>query len=190
VATCVFLPCVAHGQSAKEINEQYQFWWSLNSTTRLTDRFGVIADIHVRRNDFLADPSFSLLRFGGHFWVTEKLTVSLGYGYMRHAPACDGCQTFAGENRIYQQLQYVSRFGKTTLLQRVRNEQRWKEKVVNDVSTGDTTFTDRVRYLVSFTVPVSGNPKVPSLAFADEIAVQFGPGAVYNTFDQNRSSSA
>jgi hypothetical protein len=186
VAIWVLLPCVARGQPAKETNEQYQFWGSLNSTTRLTDRLGVIADIHVRRNDFLADPSFSLLRFGGHFWVTEKLTVSLGYGYMRHAPACEGCQTFAGENRIYQQLQYVTRLGKATLLQRLRNEQRWREMVVNDVPTGGTTFTDRVRYLVSFTLPVSGNPKVASLVLADEIAVQFGPGVVYNTFDQNR----
>jgi hypothetical protein len=68
----------------------------------------------------------------------------------------------------------------------VRNEQRWKETVENDVATGGTTFSDRVRYLVSFTVPVSGNPKVPSVVLADEIAVQFGSEFVYNTFDQNR----
>jgi Protein of unknown function (DUF2490) len=66
----------------------------------------------------------------------------------------------------------------------VRNEQRWRETVVNDVPRG-TTFSDRVRYLVSFTVPVSDNPKVPSLVFADEIAVQFGSEVVLNTFDQN-----
>jgi hypothetical protein len=35
-------------------------------------------------------------------------------------------------------------------------------------------------------VPLSANPKVPSLVFADEIAVQFGPEVVYDTFDQNR----
>lgn len=39
---------------------------------------------------------------------------------------------------------------------------------------------------MSFTVPVSGNPKVPSVVLADDIAVQFGPKVVYNTFDQNR----
>ena len=57
---------------------------------------------------------------------------------------------------------------------------------MNDVSTGGTTFADRVRYLASFTVPVSENPKLPSLVFADEIAVQFGR-EVLNTFDQNRA---
>jgi hypothetical protein len=186
VAIWALLPCIAHGQSAREVNEQYQFWGSLNSTTRLTDRFGVVTDVHVRRNDFLADPSFDFLRFGGHCWLTEKLTVTLGYGHMWVAPTCDGCETWTNENRVYQQLQYVTRLGKATVLQRVRNEQRWTETVENDVPTGGATFTDRVRYLASFTVPVSGSPKVPSLVLADEIAVQFGPGVVYNTFDQNR----
>jgi hypothetical protein len=50
----------------------------------------------------------------------------------------------------------------------------------------EPSFTDRVRYLVSFTVPVSKNPKVPSVVLSDEIAVQFGPEVVYNTFEQNR----
>jgi hypothetical protein len=186
VAIWALLPCFAHGQSAREVNEQYQFWGSLNSTTRLTDRLGVIADVHVRRNDFLAEPSFDFLRFGAHYWATAKLTLTLGYAHTWQAPTCDGCEAWADENRIYQQLQYVTRLGKITLVQRVRNEQRWKETVKGDVPTGETAFTDRVRYLASFTVPVSANPKVPSLVFADEIAVQFGRGVVYNTFDQNR----
>ncbi len=101
LAIWALLPCVAHGQSVKEVNEQYQFWGSLNSTTRLTDRLGAIADVHVRRNDFLAQPSFNFLRFGAHYWVTEQLQVSLGYAHMWQAPACDGCETWAGENRIY-----------------------------------------------------------------------------------------
>jgi hypothetical protein len=185
VSLC-FVPGVAYGQHAKEVNEQYQFWASLNSTTRVTDRLGAIADVHVRRNDFLADPSFDLLRFGAHYWVSDKLQVSLGYAHMWHAPACDGCETWAGENRVYQQFQYVTRIGRVTVLQRVRNEQRWKETLVNDVPTGGTTFADRVRFLASFTVPLSKSPKVPSLALADEIAVQFGPDVVLNTFDQNR----
>ncbi len=48
-ALCALLPCAAHGQSAKEIHAQYQPWGSLNSTTRLTDRLGVIGDNHTLR---------------------------------------------------------------------------------------------------------------------------------------------
>jgi len=89
VAIGVLQPSVA----PREINEQYQFWGSLNSTTRLTDRLGVVADVHLRRNDFLADPSFDFLRFGGHCCLKEKLTVTLGYAHMWQAPTCEGCRT-------------------------------------------------------------------------------------------------
>ena len=42
----------------------------MNSTTRLTDQLGVIGDFHVRRTDFIADPSFYFLRVGANLWVT------------------------------------------------------------------------------------------------------------------------
>ncbi len=182
----LLLPAMARGQQAREVNEQYQAWGSVNSTTRLSDRWGVIADVHVRRNDFLADPSFYFLRFAGNYWATEKLTLALGYAHAWYAPSCGTCRTWSNENRFYEQLLYVSKVGRVTVLHRLRNEHRFRETVVNDVATGGTTFSDRVRYLASFTVPVSDNPKVPALALADEIAVQFGPAVVYNTFEQNR----
>jgi hypothetical protein len=87
---------------------------------------------------------------------------------------------------VYEQLLYVSRVGKATVLHRLRSEQRFRETVESDVAMGGTTFTDRVRYLASVTVPVSDNPKLPALILADEVAVQFGPEVVYNTFEQNR----
>jgi hypothetical protein len=71
-------------------------------------------------------------------------------------------------------------------LQRLRNEQRWQQKIANDKATGQNKFTDRVRYLLSFTIPFSKNTKYPSLVMADELCVQFGKEVVYNTFDQDR----
>jgi hypothetical protein len=180
------LPSPALAQSAKEINQQAQFWGSLNSTARLSDHWGVIGDFHLRRNDFLQDPSFYLLRFAGHHWFTEKLTASLGYARLWSAPSCDGCQTWTDENRIYEQVQYAARLGTTGVLHRVRNEQRWKQVAKNDALTGETAFSNRVRYLLAFTVPVSKNPAVPALVLSDEVLLQFGSSIVLNTFDQNR----
>jgi Protein of unknown function (DUF2490) len=185
-ALCALLPCAAHGQPAKQIHAQYQSWGSLNSTTRLTDRLGVIADFHVRRNDFLADPSFYFVRLGANAWVSERLTLSLGYAHLWKAPGCDGCETWAGENRIYQQVQYATAIGKTRVVHRLRNEQRWQETVKDDVRTGERSLSNRVRYLVSFTIPVSTRPEIPSLVLSDEVALQFGRDIVANTFDQNR----
>ncbi len=179
-------PGAARGQQAKEIHQQAQVWLSLNSTTRLTDHWGLVGDVHVRRNDFLQEPGFYFLRFGGHYWLRDSLALTVGYAHMWNAPACDGCETWTHENRIYQQLQYTTRLGRTGLLLRLRNEQRWKDEVAHDALTGGHAFSDRVRGLASFTIPVSQRPTAPALVLSDEVLLQFGSGVVLNTFDQNR----
>ena len=46
------------GQTEKEINDQVQFWTSINSTWRFTDHWGAMGDFHIRRDDFIKDPNF------------------------------------------------------------------------------------------------------------------------------------
>jgi len=177
--------CVA--QEGKTINEQSQSWLSINSTVRLTRHWGFIADLHERRTNFLSDINFNFVRAGINYWVTDNLTLTTGYGHMWVAPSTAGWKTFANEDRIYQQCQLISKLSGITMLQRIRNEQRWQQKIVNDKATGDNKFTDRVRYLLSFTIPISKNRWYPALALADEVSVQFGKEVVYNTFDQNKA---
>jgi hypothetical protein len=179
-------PSLVTAQSQKEVEQQFQFWGSLNSTTRLDDRWGAIADFHLRTDGFFEHPDFYFVRFGAHAWVRDDLTLSLGYAHMWKAPACDGCQEWTNEDRIYQQVQYVTSLGRTRIVHRFRNEQRWQQSSVNDVRTAERSFSDRVRYMASFTIPFSRNPALPSLMLSDEVALQFGPGVVFNTFDQNR----
>ena len=176
----------ATAQSAREINEQTQFWWSVNSTSRISDRFGAVLDFHIRRNNFISDPSFYLLRFGAHSWLGKDLAVTLGYAHNWVAPAEPDWATWTEENRIYQQIQYSNLLGRVRILHRLRNEQRWQQKVENDVLTGENKFSDRVRYLASANIPLSEKDSVPSLVVSDEILLQFGSEIVLNTFDQNR----
>lgn len=83
-------------------------------------------------------------------------------------------------------MQYAAKLGRASVLHRVRNEQRWKQAVEDDALTGGTTFSSRIRYLVSFSIPVSSKRAIPSLVLSDEVLLQFGSGIVLNTFDQNR----
>ncbi|MBK6936682.1 MAG: DUF2490 domain-containing protein [Chitinophagaceae bacterium] len=92
----------------------------------------------------------------------------------------------SNENRIYQQIIYTSRFHKASILQRFRNEQRWQQTIENDKRTGANKFTNRFRYLLSINIPVSKNPKVPSLVLAEEILLHAGKEVINNTFEQNR----
>jgi len=182
------LPAFVFSQSPtqKEINHQYQFWTSINSTTRLNEHWGILADFHIRRNNFMADPSFYFIRGAANYWIKDNMTVALGYGHMWLAPSRSDWHTFANENRIYQQFQVNLKSGKSSYLQRVRNEQRWQQKIVDDKRTDDYKFTDRVRYLFSYNYTIFQNKYLPSLAVAEEILIQFGKEVVYNTFEQNR----
>ncbi len=186
----VFIPMtlfIAGAQAqAREVNSQEQSWFSINSSIRLNNKFGIVADVHVRRNEFLAREGFYFARLGTSYWIKENLTATAGYAHMWMAPAKKGWQYHAEEHRVYQQLQLGSHVGKVSLLQRFRSEQRWQEKVVDDRFTSKYKFTNRVRYLLSVTVPLFKDPQLPKLVIADELAVQFGREILYNTFDQNR----
>ncbi|MCU0387094.1 MAG: DUF2490 domain-containing protein, partial [Chitinophagaceae bacterium] len=170
----------------KEINEQIQFWTSLNSTSRISDRWAIIGDIHIRRNNGISDPSFYLLRFAPQFAILPNFTVAAGYAHMWIAPSRSDWQAYVNEHRLYQQAIFTTKLGSTNLLQRVRNEQRWQQIIADDKPTGDWRFTNRVRYLISVTIPVSKNQWVPKPVIAEEILFHFGKPIVYNTFDQNR----
>jgi hypothetical protein len=170
----------------KQVTTQEQTWFSVNTTAKLSSHWGFIADAHIRRTEFLNLPSFYFLRGAVNYWVNPKLTVAVGYGHMWVAPTKPGYQTFANENRIYQQVQLLSNAGKVSVMQRLRSEQRWVEKIVQDKRTDTSNFTERFRYLLSLTIPVFKNKHLPSLVLSDELSVQFGEKIVYNTFEQNR----
>lgn len=171
---------------SKEINHQSQSWFSINTKTEVYKKWAVLADVHVRRNHLSADPGFYFVRGALAYNISHHLYGAFGYAHMWVAPSTPGWKTYANENRIYQQVQYSSTLGKINLVQRFRNEQRWQQKMVNDKFSGQNRFTDRIRYLLSATIPVFKNKHLPSLVVADELNIQFGKEVVYNTFDQNR----
>lgn len=188
VILVVLLPIIVLGQvqTEKVINKQTQTWVSINTVTKFSDHWGIAADAHIRTNEVFHDNNFYFLRGGISYILNSAVSITGGYAHMWLAPTKEGWNTYSDENRIYQQAQIATKLGKVSVLQRLRNEQRWQEKIVNDVSTGENRFTDRVRYLVSFNIPVFKKKTAPSLVLSDEVLVHFGQEVVYNTFDQNR----
>jgi len=170
----------------KVVIPQTHFWISTNNVYRFSDKFALLSDVHIRRTDFMKNPSFYFLRGGARFWLEPKMHVSGGYAHMWLAPTTPGWTTFADENRLYQEMVMVGFFNKSSVLFRIRNEQRWREKIENDMSTGNYGFNTRLRMLVSISIPLSENPKVPKIMVANEIHINLGKQVVFNTFDQNR----
>ena len=170
----------------KEVNHQYQTWISLNNTLQINEQLSFLADFHSRRTDFLNNENFYFVRFGAGHTFNNKVFLAAGYAHMWLAPSKPEWNTFSNENRCYQQAQSSSKIGNISVLQRIRNEQRWQEKIVNDQKTGDSRFTNRVRYLLSLNIPIFKKSTMPTLVISDEILFHFGKEVVYNTFDQNR----
>jgi hypothetical protein len=174
-------------QQEKSINQQTQAWLSINSSSRITEHFGVIGDFHVRRNDFLNESNFYFARLGGAFWITDRLTIVGGIAHLWLSQELNnGVWAFQNENRIYQQIQWRQNVGRVTFVQRIRNEQRRHGVLNNEGAVDRWRFSNRVRFLSSFSVKVFENPKMPSIVFADEVHMHFGKEIIYNTFDQNR----
>ena len=163
----------------KVINNQNQLWVSVNTSAKIYKKISFLADFHIRRNKFSGDRSFEFIRTAIQYNVDDKLSFAAGYAHMWMA--ANDNTTNKEENRIFQQVQYISKFGNATLLQKVRNEQRWANPY-----TGKNIFSCRVRLLYNLTVPVFKNKYLPAIALADEVCIQFGRDIVYNTFDQNR----
>ncbi|WP_158618161.1 DUF2490 domain-containing protein [Chitinophaga lutea] len=180
------MAAAAQTPPAKQINDQQQVWLSVNSTIRLSHRWGTIADVHVRRNNFLANPSFYFVRGGASYWLHDNLSIVAGYAHMWLAPPQPGLHTFSDENRLYEQVIYTSTLGKVGILNRFRDEHRWRETITGDRSTGSYTYSNRLRYLLSLGIPLSAKPHFPQISFANEVLIQFGRSVIFNTFDQVR----
>jgi hypothetical protein len=186
ISFCIVLSFAVFAQTPKQVNVQYQSWWSINATARFSKKWGMMLDLHERRNDFMKNASFHFVRVGATYWLKDNLSISAGYGHLWLAPTKAGWKTFSNENRLFQQVQLITPINKIQFLQRLRNEQRWAEIMVNDKPSGQIRFTNRVRYLASLTISIFKSKQMPALVIADELLVHFGKAVVFNTFEQNR----
>ena len=189
IAAINLVPLKAYVQQLppKEVTHFTQFWTSINANARVSDKWSILADFHIRRNGFLKEPGFYLIRTGAAFRLRPNLAVAAGYAHLWSAGEKIGRNYYyLNENRVYEQAILTHPAGKITMLHRFRNEQRWIEYTVNGNPSGDFRFTNRVRYLLNLRIPLFENPKYPQLLLADEIMLHFGKAVTHSSFEQNR----
>ena len=182
-------PDLTHAQTApKQIQEQGQVWLGYFNQTRLSEKFSLWLDLHVRRTDLLERWSTPIIRPGVTFHLPHHINLTAGYAYISHYPAA-GLQTVRPEHRSWQQLSWTRRVKKLQMMQWVRSEQRFNRKVANDALVDGYNFNYRLRYLLSIFIPLKGDfieADTPFFAFNDEIHINAGKQITYNYFDQNR----
>src|SRR4051812_36489924 len=119
LAGAITMTISSFGQDGKIMNRQDQSWVSINTFARVSDHWGIVADYHERRNHFFKDPGFHFGRIGIAYRVNDHLTITAGYANLLLAPTVPGWKTFSDENRVYEQVQWVSKTGNISVLQRI-----------------------------------------------------------------------
>lgn len=175
-----FILC-SHGFAQKHIEHVNQAWLGYFNQTRLSDKWGVTADLHLRtREDFFSQVSTTITRAGVTYYASDDLRLTAGYGYINHFTS-GGRQW---EHRPWQQVQLNSKIKRSSFSQYLRFEERYRKRV-----TAGYDFNYRLRYNALLMIPLSRQAFAPgtfSVAVNDELHVNMGRQVTRNYFDQNR----
>jgi len=176
------------GQSAKEIKPSNQVWFAYYNQTRLSDKWSLAVDVHLRRTDFLANWSTQLFKPGVVYHVAKKIQFIGGHAYARsYSTEPDG--DIQPEHRPWQEIDWEGKLGKIKASYWVRVEERFLHTMVSERVVPGYTFNFRFRLMVSGQLPLYGSelkPGIPSVLLQNEILFNAGQQITYNYFDQNR----
>ena len=180
-----------NAQVTKSTEDINQLWFGYFNQVRLTNKFGIWSDFHLRtKEEFVNNFSQSIVRLGLTYYVNDVTKLTAGYAYVSIYPADAHKKITQPEHRPWQQIQWHTKYGKKRMMQWVRLEERFRRKILNDSALADgSNFNFRLRYNFWYEVPLSKKGIVPnslSLVINDEVHVNFGKQIVYNYFDQNR----
>lgn len=161
-------------------------WFMYFGNHKLTDRFGLHAEVQLRRSQWFAESQQLLLRTGIDYYTKGNNRFTLGYAYVETHPYGDfPVANVFPEHRIWQQFLTSQTIGKFKLSHRYRLEQR----MIGNATTGEFKngrSENRFRYMAKVTVNLTSGEHPLFLAAYDEVFVNFGKEVGYNIFDQNR----
>jgi hypothetical protein len=173
----------------KEIEYVEQTWFGYLNQTRVTNKSGLWLDVQLRyTDDFTGRLGLSIFRPGYIYYLSDNTRLSVGYAYVKAYSESDEIPDIP-EHRPWQQIQWYDKRKHFNMMQYVRLEERFRRKPNGAELSDEYAFNYRVRYNISFTIPLKGKsvePKTPFIFINDEVMINFGEEIVYNYFDQNR----
>ena len=132
-----------------------------------------LISVQANRKNFIKDPDYYFASAGANYWLKDNLTFALIYAHQWNANKADSEFIYTNENRITQQVQYVSKLGNVSVQQRFRIDERWQQKFENGEKTDVYAYSTRLRYFFGVHIPVFKNPMLPGLLVNDEVLIQF-----------------
>lgn len=184
----IVLTSVAQTKTTEHIN---RIWAGYFNQTRLSDKWGFWAEAQLRtKENLVEDISQGMLRFGLTYYVNDATKLTAGYAFVNDFPGDNHKNISAPEHRIWQQVQWHTKYGKNRMMQWIRLEERYRHKIKNDDELADGyNYSWRARYNLWYEIPFykdGSEPNSWSFIANDEIHINFGKQVVNNYFDQNR----
>ncbi|MBX2901530.1 MAG: DUF2490 domain-containing protein [Cyclobacteriaceae bacterium] len=185
--TCLCLCAMGVAQTkTKEFRQQV--WTGYFNQTRLSDTWGLWADVHFRFTENFTDRlSLSILRIAPVYYVTDQTRIAAGYAYITTHNR-DPLPNLP-EHRLWQQVQWFEKKPRFSMAQYFRVEERFRKTLVAGEVSDAFTFSWRFRYNIAITIPLTHKtvqPKTPFLFFNDEVHINAGKTIANSYFDQNR----
>jgi hypothetical protein len=184
------LPFISKAQNDRIKDDNTIAWAQLFGTVKLNNKWDALFEYQWRRLDGLKYWQQSLLRTGIQHRLNNQVSFAVGYAWIETFPYGDYPIAANGtfpEHRIHEQVQLRNTFGKLSINQRLRIEQRWIGRVQANTNRKieDWIYSNRFRHLVRLQYPLMDNNKLYS-AVADEVFISAGKNVGANVFDQNR----
>jgi len=173
----------------RQTTEREQTFLAYFNAARLSEHWGTWLDVHYRQTgNFFDRPFLGIARLGGTYFFNNDVRFTAAYAYVHGFPDA-GFKTAKPEHRPWQQLWWRNKYKKLQTIQQLRLEQRFVQRVVNDVALDEYAYSNRIRYAITLSAPLRKKGAETSRLSAvlnNELFINFGANIIYNHFDQNR----
>lgn len=172
-------------QTSKQIIYGNQVWVGDFTKVKLNDKWAVYLDCGARRSNWFNNWSQLLVRPGISYNVNKSVSVAVGAAYFRHFVA----GLVRAEYRPWEQITFTENIGRVTINHRLRAEQRFSQRIVENKLQNEFNYNSRFRYQLNAQLAINKQVLENNtlyLTFAEELMINSGKEIKYNYFDQNR----
>jgi hypothetical protein len=159
-------------------------WFNYNNTVELNSKWSVVNDVQLRTRDWAKQWSVGAVRSGVSYRINNKFAVAAGFTWFGNMRYISDTAVLANEWRPWQEASLQLHTGKGLLVQRIRTEERFLQKLSGTAKTNNFEKRFRVRYRIEYTLPPI-NKKI-ELHAGNEVMVNMNYINDNRFFDQNR----
>lgn len=158
-------------------------WFNYNQQVELSAKCQLLNDVQIRTRNWADEWSQFALRSGLQLRLNSQFAFTAGFAWFSTVRHSAKGMIIPNEWRPWQEISFTSAAGKFTLIQRLRSEQRFLERVVDEKKSGNYDFRLRQRYRIEMSVPIYRHT---GIAAGNEVMLNLNHLSDSLSFDQNR----